>query len=94
MRKFLNKCKAIFTKAIAKAVAKALATAKVLTRATVLTKTTLVSTRAEGFVDSAVKILISVVIGTLLLGGLYALFNNIVLPDLSDEIIGLFNFSG
>lgn len=31
--------------------------------------------KAEGYVDSGVKILIAVVIGALLLAGLYALFN-------------------
>ena len=35
--------------------------------------------RGEGFVDSAVKILIAVVIGALLLGGLYALFGDVIL---------------
>lgn len=33
----------------------------------------------EGMVDSAVKILISIVIGALLLAGLYALFGDVIL---------------
>ncbi len=33
----------------------------------------------EGMVDSAVKILISIVIGSLLLAGLYALFGDVIL---------------
>lgn len=36
--------------------------------------TVLAVTRGENFVDSGIKILIAVVIGALLLGGLYALF--------------------
>ena len=38
-------------------------------------KATIASKKAEGYVDSGVKILIAVVIGALLLAGLYALFN-------------------
>lgn len=50
--------------------------------------------KAEGFVDSGVKILIAVVIGALLLGGLYALFNNNILPMLTSRITDLFNYGG
>ncbi len=48
----------------------------------------------EGFVDSAVKILISVVIGALLLAGLYALFGDVILPTLEERIIDMFDFAG
>ncbi len=48
----------------------------------------------EGMVDSAVKILISIVIGALLLAGLYALFGNVILPTLQERIETMFNFSG
>ena len=37
-------------------------------------------TVAEGYVDTGVKILIAVVIGALLLAGLYALFNTTIMP--------------
>lgn len=50
--------------------------------------------RAEGFVDSGVKILIAVVIGALLLGGLYALFGDTIMPTLKTKITGLFNYTG
>lgn len=50
--------------------------------------------KAEGFVDSGVKILIAVVIGALLLGGLYTLFGDTILPTLTTKIQGLFNFAG
>lgn len=42
----------------------------------------------------AIKILISVVIGALLLAGLYALFNNTVLPTLVQRVKDLFNYEG
>ena len=50
--------------------------------------------KAEGFVDSGVTILIAVVIGALLLGGLYTLFNDTVLPTLTTKIQDLFNYVG
>ena len=54
----------------------------------------LADTRGEGFVDSAIAILISVVIGALLLGGLYALFGQTVLPTLTQRIKEMFNYAG
>ena len=58
------------------------------------TKVILSDQRGEGFVDSAVKILISVVIGALLLAGLYALFGDIILPTLEERIQDMFDFAG
>ena len=52
------------------------------------------STAGEGYVDSGVKILIAVVIGALLLAGLYALFNTTIMPTVTSKIQGLFNFAG
>ncbi len=57
-------------------------------------KTAIVNTRAEGYVDSGVKILIAVVIGALLLSGLYALFNTTIMPTVTSKIQGLFNYAG
>lgn len=48
----------------------------------------------EGFIDTAVKILISVVIGALLLAGLYTLFGETIMPQLQDRIQDMFNYSG
>ena len=39
----------------------------------------LCNTRGEGYIDTAVKILIAVVLGALLLAGLYALFGDVVI---------------
>ena len=50
--------------------------------------------RGEGYIDTAVKIIIGVVIGALILGGLYALFNNVVIPNLNAEITDMFNYAG
>ncbi len=57
-------------------------------------KTTAECKKAEGYVDSGVKILIAVVIGALLLAGLYALFNSNIIPTLTSKINGLFNYNG
>ena len=50
--------------------------------------------KAEGYVDSGVKILIAVVIGALLLAGLYTLFNTTIMPTVTTKITGLFNYAG
>lgn len=51
-------------------------------------------TIAESYVDTGVKILIAVVIGALLLGGLYALFNSTIMPTVTQKITELFNYAG
>ena len=50
--------------------------------------------RGENYVDSGVKILIAVVIGALLLAGLYALFGDVVLPTVTQRVTDMFNFNG
>ena len=50
--------------------------------------------KAEGYVDSGVKILIAVVIGALLLSLLYGLFNTTIMPTVTKKITELFNFKG
>ncbi|MFZ2537479.1 MAG: DUF6133 family protein [Oscillospiraceae bacterium] len=50
--------------------------------------------RAEGYIDTAVKILIAVVLGALLLAGLYALFGDVVMPELSKRIKDMFSYAG
>ncbi len=57
-------------------------------------QTTVAAKKAEGYVDSGVKILIAVVIGALLLGGLYALFNTTIMPTVTAKVQALFNYSG
>ena len=48
----------------------------------------------EGYIDTAVKILIAVVLGALLLAGLYALFGDVVMPTLTNRIKAMFNYAG
>ena len=48
----------------------------------------------EGYIDTAVKILIAVVLGALLLAGLYTLFGDVVMPTLTQRIQGMFNYAG
>ena len=55
---------------------------------------TLAGTRAEAYVDTGVKILIAVVIGALLLGLLYALFNTTIMPKVTQKVNELFNYNG
>lgn len=50
--------------------------------------------RGENFVESAVKILIAIVIGALLLAGLYFLFDEIILPTLNDRVEEMFDYAG
>ncbi len=50
--------------------------------------------RAENFVDSGIKILIAVVIGALLLGGLYALFGDTIMPTVTEKVEEMFDFKG
>ena len=64
------------------------------TRAKTAVTSAVTSTAGEGYVDSGVKILIAVVIGALLLSGLYALFNTTIMPTVTSKITELFNFAG
>ena len=57
-------------------------------------KSTLDNAKAEGYIDTGVKIIIGVVVGAVILGGLYALFDNVILPTLETRINGMFNYAG
>lgn len=58
------------------------------------TKAVMAGNVAEGYVDSAIKIIIAVVIGGLLLAGLYTLFNSTVIPSLTTKVTEMFSYSG
>jgi len=58
------------------------------------TRTVLACNSGEGFVDTAVKILMAVVIGALVLAGLYLLFSGTILPTLTQRIREMFNYGG
>ena len=63
-------------------------------RTAVKAQAVVASVKAEGYVDSGVKILIAVVIGALLLGGLYALFNTTIMPTVTTKVTELFSYNG
>ena len=62
--------------------------------ATIAAKIAIDNKRAEGYIDTGVKIIIGVVIGGVILAGLYALFNSTIIPTLSTKISNMFNYSG
>ena len=63
-------------------------------KAVISAKTAIESTSGEGYIDTGVKIIIGVVIGGVLLAGLYALFNTTIIPTLTSKIQGMFNYAG
>ena len=62
--------------------------------AVVSAKTAIESTSGEGYIDTGVKIIIGVVIGGLILAGLYALFNTTIIPTLTTKITQMFSYAG
>ena len=63
-------------------------------QAVVNVQAAIASKRAEGYVDTGVKIIIGVVIGGVILAGLYALFNTTIIPSLEGKIAEMFNYGG
>ena len=78
----MNKIKNFFSKAQNKA-----------NSLVVKAKSAIENKSGEGYIDTAVKIIIGIVIGALILGGLYALFNTVVIPNLNTEIGDMFNYT-
>ena len=64
------------------------------TKAYISAKTAITAKKGEGYIDTALKIIIAVVIGGLILAGLYTLFNVTVMPTLETKIAGFFNYAG
>ena len=67
---------------------------ELITRKVTATRIAVSNNRGEGYIDTAVKILISVVLGALLLAGLYMLFGDVVMPTLNERIQEMFNYAG
>ena len=65
-----------------------------MSRQAIKMQSALSNNKGEGYIDTAIKILIAVVLGGLLLAGLYALFGNLVMPTLSSKIQEMFNYAG
>lgn len=57
-------------------------------------KASIASKSGEGYIDTGVKIIIGVVIGGVILAGLYALFNTTIIPTLTTKITEMFSYSG
>lgn len=83
-------------KSIAKAGVQKVKNALTNTQAVICVKAhkALDGTKAEAYVDTGVKVLIAVVLGALLLGLLYALFNDTIMPTVQEKVEGLFNYAG
>ena len=52
------------------------------------------SRKAEGYVDTGVKVLIAVVLGALVLTLLYGLLKNTVMSNVTTKVSELFNYTG
>jgi len=52
------------------------------------------SNAGEGYIDTAVKVLIAVVLGALVLAGLYAILNDTVMPTVTQKITEMFSYNG
>lgn len=65
-----------------------------LNKAVTTVKATVEATTGEGYIDTGVKIIIGVVVGGVILAGLYALFNTTIIPTLTEKISGMFNYAG
>ena len=59
-----------------------------------MSRMVLANARGENYVDSGVKILIAVVIGALLLAGLYSLFGDTIMPTVTQRVQDMFDFKG
>ena len=57
-------------------------------------KTAIEYTSGEGYIDTGVKIIIGVVIGGVILAGLYTLFNTTIIPTLTSKITEMFSYNG
>lgn len=83
MKKIINKIKAAFNKKVISAKA-----------GIENVKATLAAQSGEGYIDTGVKIIIGVVVGGVILAGLYALFNTTIIPTMTSKIGGMFNYAG
>ena len=90
MRKIWYKITAIIA-----AVAALVLTAVVIIKAkSKRAKSVIAENKGESFVDTAVKILIAIVIGALVLASLYLLFSGTIMPTLTSKIQEMFNYNG
>ena len=67
---------------------------KAFKKATIVVKIALANIAGEGYIDTGIKIIIGVVIGGIILAGLYALFNTTIIPTMTSNITDMFSYSG
>lgn len=58
------------------------------------TKNVLADRAGQGTLDVAITVLISIVLGALILAGLYLIVNSTVLPTITKRIEDMFNYKG
>lgn len=58
------------------------------------TKAAVTDRSGQGALDTAVTVLISIVLGALILGGLYLVINGTVLPTITQRIREMFDYAG
>jgi len=68
--------------------------AGILTGKPAIARRAVANNAGEGYVDTALKILICVVIGALVLASLYALFGDTVMPAVTQRVRDMFNYNG
>ena len=54
----------------------------------------LLDQKGEVSLEVALKILVTIVLSSLILAGLYALIGTVVLPQIQQRVIDMFNFQG
>lgn len=57
-------------------------------------KDAVMNREGQGTLDVAITVLISIVLGALILGGLYLIVNSTVLPTITQKIKDMFNYKG
>lgn len=57
-------------------------------------KAVLADRSGQGALDTAIQVLIGIVLGALILGGLYLILNATVLPTITERIRDMFNYKG
>ena len=91
MKKFIKKITHT-----AKSAVTCIKTAAVNSRSAVLAfnRRAVCSNAGEGYIDTAVKVLIAVVLGALVLAGLYTILNDTVMPTVTQKITEMFSYNG
>lgn len=90
MKKLINKIVTFVNKQAVKVSTKLMQLRAALSRP----KAILAGNSGEAYLDLVIKILLCVVLGALLLAGLYALFGDLVMPTLTRKIQEMFNYAG